>query len=238
MRGIATGNNKFFTFSDEELTTHKIDHRYVVPTVSKTRYVQKYVLTKEDFTQLKDQQRNIWLLNIQQDINTIQDENLEEYLEYGTNQNVPDGSLVKTRRVWYETEKRNIPSFLYTYLSRGNPRFILNEAKVRPLNTFLMIYPKEKIELSEEVLTIFWVILNSQTTVRALRDVGRTYGGDTIKVEPKEMMRALIVNPFRLSDEARLELLELAEKLKTVDMVHNKELISKIDLILEKELKT
>ncbi len=238
MRGIATGNNKFFTFSDEELTAHKIDHRYVVPTISKTRYVQKYVLSKEDFTQLKDQQRNIWLLNIHQDIDTFQDRNLEEYLEYGVNQDVPEGSLVKTRKVWYQTEKRDIPGFLYTYLSRGNPRFILNEAKVRPLNTFLMIYPKEKIGLSEDVLTIFWVILNSQTTVRALRGVGRSYGGDTLKIEPKEMERALIVNPFKLSNEAKQELLKLAEELKTVETVQDKEIINKIDSILEKELKS
>ena len=205
--------------------------------MSKTRYVQKYILTNEDFIQLKDQQRNIWLLNIQQDINTIQDRDLEDYLEYGINQDVHEGSLVKTRKVWYQTEKRDIPSFLYTYLSRGNPRFILNEAKVRPLNTFLMIYPRPKIGLSEDVLTLFWVILNSQTTTRALRDVGRCYGGDTLKLEPTEMLKALIINPFKLSVESKIELLEIAEELKTVDTAHSKELIDRIDLILVKELK-
>ena len=242
-KGMSIGLNKTKDLleklgTDEELAAHKIDTRYVVPTISKTRYVQKYILTKEDFSHLKDEQRNIWLLNIQQDIVTLQDKNLEDYLEYGLKQDVHEGSLVKTRKVWYQTEKRDIPSFLYTYLSRGNPRFILNKAKVRPLNTFLMVYPKEKIKLSDDILTIFWVILNSQTTIRALRDVGRCYGGDTLKIEPKEMMKALIVNPFNLSSEAKQELLNLAEKLKTADTVQNRELIKRIDLILEKELKS
>ena len=237
MRGIATGNNKFFTFNDEELTNYKIKPEYVVPTITKTRYVQKYVFSEEDFNHLREEGRKVWLLNIQQKMNTIQDQNLQNYLEYGLKQNVHEGSLIKTRKSWFTTEKREIPYFFYTYLSRGNPRFILNEAQVRPLNTFLMIYPKGKKKLSEEILTLFWVIFNSNITILSLRNAGRCYGGNTLKIEPKEMMKALILNPFKISTSSKTNLLELAGELRVVDTSCNKEVMAKIDVILEEELK-
>ncbi len=237
MRGIATGNNDFFTFNNEELANHKIKPEYVVPTLTKTRYVQKYIFLEEDFKLLQNENRKVWLLNIQQEIKNIQDQNLLNYLEFGLKQDVHKGSLVKMRRFWYKSEKRDVPFFLYTYLSRGNPRFILNEAQVRPLNTFLMIYPKSNKKLSEEILTLFWVILNSNTTTLSLRNVGRCYGGDTLKLEPREMMKTLVLNPFKISTKSKNNLLKLAQKLRTANTSHNDNLIEEIDAILEEELK-
>ncbi|MFX1283346.1 MAG: class I SAM-dependent DNA methyltransferase [Promethearchaeota archaeon] len=237
MRGIATGNNNFFTFTNEELTNHKIKPEYVVPTLTKTRYVQKYIFSKEDFNFLKKENRKVWLLYIQQEIKSIQDQDLQNYIKFGLKQDVHKGSLVKTRKFWYKTEERAIPYFLYTYLSRGKPRFILNEAQIRPLNTFLMIYPKMKKKLSEEILTLFWVIFNSNTTTTSLRNAGRCYGGDTLKLEPKEMMKTLILNPFKISTKSKNRLLELAQELRTANKSHNPDLIKRIDAILEEEMK-
>ncbi len=135
------------------------------------------------------------------------------------------------------TEKRDIPYFLFTYLSRGNPRFIQNEAQVRPLNSFLMIYPKKNRKLSEKILTLFWVILNSNTTFLSLRNAGRCYGGDTLKIEPREMMNALILNPFKISTDSIRKLLILSQELREINTAHNEELMGKIDAILEEELK-
>ncbi|MHA2247606.1 MAG: HsdM family class I SAM-dependent methyltransferase [Candidatus Hodarchaeales archaeon] len=237
MRGIATGNNNFFTLNDEELVNHKIDQTHVVPTIAKTRYVQKYVFSETDFNNLRREGRNVWLLNIQQELNNIQDQDLLDYLKYGLEQNVQEGSLVKTRKYWFTTEKREIPHFLFTYLSRGNPRFIQNEAQVRPLNSFLMIYPKKNKKLSERILTLFWVILNSNTTFFSLRNTGRCYGGNTLKIEPREMMNALILNPFKISADSKNKLIILSQELREINTANNKEIIGKIDAILEDELK-
>ncbi len=237
MRGIATGKNRFFTFNEDELVRHKINSTYVVPTLTKTRYVQKYIFSKEDFNHLQEEKRKVWLLNIQQEITTIKDQDLLDYLEYGLNQNVHNGSLVKTRKFWYQTEKREIPHFIYTYLSRGNPRFILNEAEVRPLNTFLMIYPKKESNLTKEFLILFWVILNSNSTFDSLRNAGRCYGGDTLKLEPTELMKAVILNPFTISPKSKKKLLKLARKLRSVNTTQDEEVRRKIDAIIEEELK-
>ncbi|MFX0015009.1 MAG: class I SAM-dependent DNA methyltransferase [Promethearchaeota archaeon] len=236
MRGIATGNNSFFTFTTKELASYKIKDEFVVPTLTRTRYVQKYCFSKEDFNNLSEQEKKMWLLNIQEDISDIHDQNLSDYLELGLSQNVHNGNLVKTRKHWYKTEKRDIPYFIYTYLSRGNPRFILNEAQIRPLNTFLMIYPKKNRKLSKEFLILFWVILNSNITFDSLRNVGRCYGGNTLKIEPREMLKTLILNPFKITTKSKKSLLALSQELKSINTVHKKDLIERIDAIIDKEL--
>ncbi|UCE12720.1 MAG: SAM-dependent DNA methyltransferase, partial [Candidatus Heimdallarchaeota archaeon] len=237
MRGIATGKNEYFTFTDDELDFFKIKKKFVVPTITKTRYVQKHVLSEEDFYKLRKEDKKIWLLNIQPETKIKNDQDLLKYLDRGLKLKVHEGSLVKTRKKWFQTEKRDIPYFIFTYLSRGNPRFILNEAQVRPLNTFLMIYPKRKNQLSKDVLSLFWVILNSSATIRSLRDVGRCYGGNTLKLEPKEMMKALIINPFNISKKSQRTLLDLVPELKKSNVGQSKEIMTRIDTILEKELK-
>lgn len=237
MRGVATGNNSYFTFTDEDIEAHNINRKFIVPTLSKTRHIQKLVLTKQDFNNLRKQNRKVWLLYLQECVDKTTDKDLLNYIEHGIELNVYKGSLVKTRKIWYSTEKRDIPIYIFTYLSRGNPRFILNEAEVRPLNTFLMIFPKKKDKLSQDEIILFWAILNSKNTLQSLRAVGRSYGGDTLKVEPKEMMKALILNPFTLSQATKKKLLELAYSLrkaekKEVDIVKNQ-----IDKIIDSNIK-
>ncbi|MFX0184427.1 MAG: class I SAM-dependent DNA methyltransferase [Candidatus Hodarchaeota archaeon] len=236
MRGIATGKNSYFTLTEEELKHYKIKREYVVPTITKTRYVQKYLFSNEDHKFLKETKKKVWLLNLHRERESIYDQDLQNYIDYGLSLNVHKGSLVKTRKHWYYTEKRANPYILFTYLSRGNPRFILNEAQVIPLNTFLMLYPKKELHLTKEVLTLFWVILNSNDTMDSLKDAGRCYGGDTMKIEPKEMMKALIVNPFKISDDSRRKLLKLANDLKSIKVSQKSDLVSQINTILEKEL--
>lgn len=48
---------------------------------------------------------------------------------------------------------------------------------------------------------------------RKLRYVGRTYGGDTIKVEPREMDRLPILNPVALATDERERLANLFDQL-------------------------
>jgi hypothetical protein len=99
-----------------------------------------------------------------------------------------------------------------------------------------MIYPKKEKNLSKEILTLFWVILNSNYTSNSLRNVGRCYGGDTLKLEPTELMKATILNPFTISPKSRKKLLKLSRKLRSIKSTHDEDQRIKIDEIIEKEL--
>ncbi|MFW9853456.1 MAG: class I SAM-dependent DNA methyltransferase [Candidatus Thorarchaeota archaeon] len=237
MRGIATGRNEYFVLTDAERRKYKLSKRFLVPTITKTRLVQKYVLTRNDFNRLSNQNKKVWLLYIQGDISLDKLPTLRNYLQHGESTGVPNGSLVKSRKIWYQLEKREIPVLLFTYLSRGASRFILNNADVRPLNSFLMLYPQPNIDLSSRELRLLWVILNSNETRKAMRETGRTYGGDTLKVEPRELMMTPILNPSSVSAKVQAKLVKFASELEVSTVKEaQKECLPAIDSIVREEL--
>ena len=63
------------------------------------------------------------------------------------------------------------------------------------------------------MLKALLAVLNSLVAKDSLRYVGRTYGGDTIKVEPREMDRLPILNPVKLATSERERLADLFDQL-------------------------
>ena len=80
-------------------------------------------------------------------------------------------------------ERRDPPPIFVTYLSRGRPRFILNEAGVVPLNVFLCLYPRAP--LPRDAIIKVWRYLNSEDALRQFSYLARNYGEDTLKIEPR-----------------------------------------------------
>jgi hypothetical protein len=99
-------------------------------------------------------------------------------------------------------EQRAVPPIFFTLLTRGNPRFILNRASVRPVNMFLLIYPHQSI-VKADATELLWALLNSTFSLSRLHSVSRTYGGNTLKVEPRELDNLPVINPLALPEDAR-----------------------------------
>jgi hypothetical protein len=184
-RGIATGNNDFFLFSDQKIAQTKIPKRYFQPVITRTKETHGLALTKKDVAS----QKTPWLLYLQQETK-LSNDNLQLYLETGEKEGVSEGYLVKTRRRWYHMERRVPAPIIFTYLGRTNPRFIRNEAKAQALSTFLLLYPK--FDLTKINLKAFLAILNSPEFIEELKSHSRTYGSGGIKIEPRELEKCLV----------------------------------------------
>jgi adenine-specific DNA-methyltransferase len=204
VRGIATGANNFFVLSDEEVQQWGLNRAYLRPVLTKTREAPGYIFNQEDFDRLEKEGKKRWLLYLNSPI--IPGSPEERYVRYGETLGLHQRSLVKTRSLWYTMEQRDPAPIYFTYLSRRKSRFIYNQADVLALNVFLCIYPKASISQDETALKALLAILNSLVAKDSLRHVGRTYGGDTIKIEPREMDQLPILNPAWLSpcDQERL----------------------------------
>jgi len=97
-------------------------------------------------------------------------------------------------------EQREPAPIYFTYLSRKKSRFIYNSAGVLALNVFLCIYPEPRIAENQIVLKALLAVLNSMVSKQTLRHVGRSYGGDTIKLEPRELDRVPVLNLLKLGE--------------------------------------
>jgi len=72
-------------------------------------------------------------------------------------------------------------------------------------------------------------VLNSLVAKDSLRYVGRTYGGDTIKIEPREMDRLPVLNPLKLTSHEREKLAEFFDCLCQADSRDEKVIRQAID---------
>jgi len=214
VRGIATGANDFFTLTDEEVVKEGLERSLLKPVLTKTRYVQGYVFDSEDFTRLGEEGKKRWLLYCtEREYDTAVCSNVSKYIRKGEEAHLNERSLVKTRKRWYEMEQRQIPPILYTYLSRTRSRFILNKTGALALNTFLLVYPYPDISSDEISLKALLAVLNSRTTKNNLRQVGRSYGGDTLKLEPRQLDETRVLDPRKLTQDQRKKLAELFDQL-------------------------
>jgi adenine-specific DNA-methyltransferase len=198
VRGIATGANEFFALPTDKVRRYGLEP-YVVRTVQRNREIQDLVLDERRWQALSDEGRNVWLLYLNGQDADLQP-SLREYLAEGERAGYPLRSLVQTRKRWYIMEQREIPALFFTILTRGNPRFILNRAGVRPLNMFSLLYPNPQI-IREDATELLWALLNSSFSLSRLHSVSRTYGGKTLKVEPRELDNLPVVNPLRLPEK-------------------------------------
>jgi hypothetical protein len=55
----------------------------------------------------------------------------------------------------------------------------------------------------QRITAVFWALLNSSFSLSRLHSVSRTYDGNTLKVEPRELDNLPVINPLALSQEVR-----------------------------------
>jgi hypothetical protein len=198
MRGIATGAIDFFVLSAEEVRRLSLEP-YVVRTLHRNREVQDIILDEARWQSLSDERKRVWLLYLNGE-DPGADPRLRRYLAEGEAMGYHRRSLVQTRKRWYAMEQREVPAIFFTILTRGNPRFILNRAGVRPVNMFSLLYPGPDVTQADATENL-WALLNSSFSLSRLHSVSRTYGGNTLKVEPGELGNLPVINPLALPEE-------------------------------------
>jgi len=184
MRGIVTGNNEFFFLTSARAKELGIPDRLLVRAVGRMRDVLGECFDQEDLTRLESSGRPTFLLNVNGLTFEQLPEQVQKYLNDGESKGLPKKTLIKTRKPWYRMETRKTPPIMFAYLGRRNARFIRNRAGVVPLTCLLCVYPKDS---SPEYVDCLWNVLSHPETIGNLRKVGKSYGGDAIKVEPRAL---------------------------------------------------
>jgi len=181
-RGLATGCNRFFSLSEETRKQFGIDKAELRPAIVSPRLVSGTELTRSFLESLPDDQSR-WVLDRRDPEAEKGRTPIARYLRWGRKQlNADSGYLASNRKPWYALEKRGDCPILFSYMNRENPRFIRNRAKAVPLNTFLIVEPKDGIEPDE-----LCAALNSQFVRGQLAHNRRNYGGGLWKLEPREV---------------------------------------------------
>lgn len=210
-RGLATGNNKFFILTKEQIREHKLNLFHFKPILPSPRYL-KVTEIRSDSNGIPQIAPTFFLLDCKLDSLSVQRRypSLWNYLEHGKIR-VNEGFLCSNRTPWYKQEERQPAPFLFTYMGRFNGvqgksfRFILNHSNATATNVYLMLYPKPVLETfiqkDKYLKKRIWHWLNKIQT-KTLINEGRVYGGGLYKLEPKELSRVPAHGIFDLMNKS------------------------------------
>ncbi|MFI5253720.1 MAG: Eco57I restriction-modification methylase domain-containing protein [Bacteroidota bacterium] len=205
-RGIATGANKFFILSQEEIAKYDLPSQMFVPILPSARYLESDEIFSDEQGIPKIEKR-YFLLKCHMPESQIKEiyPKLWDYLQKGIEEGINKKYIASHRSPWYSQEERTASQFLCTYIgremngSRKNPfRFILNQSNAICTNVYLMMYPKPNlaraIKNDPSFTRQIWVALKSIQPQILMRG-GRVYGGGMYKLEPKELLNIPIELP-------------------------------------------
>ncbi len=177
VRGIATGDNDYFTFSEQKKRDFGIEDRFLLPCLTKANQATSYFFTSEDFEELRAKGKNVYLLNA----NDITDPAIKRYIQLGEKLGVNKKYLTSHRTPWYAIENRPPAPILITVFNRNGLRFVRNEAGVRNLTCFHCLYLDM---FSMDKIDILMAYFITDVAREIFNDNRREYGDGLEKFEP------------------------------------------------------
>lgn len=202
VRGIATGANEYFTFSQSKAAAFNISEKNLLPCITKSVDVCGSFFTKEKFEELKQQDKSVYLFNANEPNETP----IKNYIAKGEAEEVNKKFLTASRNPWYSLEKRPPSPIWVSVFNRNGLRFIRNEANISNLTTFHCIYLNM---FSQPKVDLLFAYLLTDISKEIFNDNRREYGNGLHKFEPNDINKALTVDLYKISKADEEKILNL-----------------------------
>ncbi|MFN8215218.1 MAG: N-6 DNA methylase [Solirubrobacterales bacterium] len=185
-RGVATGHNSFFVLSERRRRELAIGVESCRPCLASPRHLKQNEVGLEEMDELDDEVPR-WLLAPRRLRATGP---LRRYLDLGEIElGVTKRTLVQSRlragRRWFEVAVPERAPILFSYFNRPRARFVRNYAEAVPLNSWLVVRPREGVDADE-----LFRILSSPEVATRLADGATVYGKGLWKLEPSQLQDA------------------------------------------------
>ncbi|GAB6011717.1 HsdM family class I SAM-dependent methyltransferase [Viscerimonas tarda] len=229
VRGIATGANDYFTFSLSKAKEYAIDECFLLPCICRAIDVKDSLFTQSDFEELKNNDKNIFLLNAVK----ANDESVVKYIKKGEVEKIDKKYLTGNRKPWYSLENRPPAPIWVSVFNRTGLRFIRNEAKVANLTTFHCIYPNATNLFSDRNIDFLFAYLLTDTARQLFEDNSREYGNGLQKFEPNDINKGKMLDLALLPEKSKDKIIDLYYQFKGMKCdSKSRSIISEIDNIL------
>lgn len=186
-RGISTGKNEFFVLTDADVRKHRIPKRYlrrVLPTRIK---LPERAFADADWELLAMTGHRCWLLVLPPEKLELFESPVRDYLREGLRRGLHTTPTAARLKVWYSLPVASEPPDIFcTYLFRGAPRFLDNQAKVLHLTNILGAKLTADFSGAHRIAIV--ETLNRQAERWAEAGLfAREYRDGLRKVEPREL---------------------------------------------------
>lgn len=223
VRGIATGDNDYFTFNEQKRREFEIEDKYLLPCLTKANQASSYFFTQEDFEKLRMAGKNVYLLNI----TDITSPTVRQYIQLGEKLGVHKKYLTSHRTPWYAIENRPPAPILVTVFNRNGLRFVRNEADVRNLTCFHCLYLDM---FAMDKIDILMAYLITDVAREIFNDNRREYGDGLEKFEPNDLNNAKVIDLQSVPQDSAKEISEVFNRYR-VSVLQNRPDITLLELL-------
>lgn len=188
-RGIATGANAFFLFSENERIEKRINRKYLLPCVTSANILKNAILTSEYVNNLPRDKKTL-LLNLTD--YTGGDLIVDQYICNGEKQNYNKKYLTSHRTPWYAMESISfIGDMLISTFTRSFFRIVINDANAQNLTCVHAIRLKDKYK---KYIHFFYAYYQSSLGQKLLSEQSRKIGNGLKKIEPNDVAKVPLPN--------------------------------------------
>jgi adenine-specific DNA-methyltransferase len=106
-------------------------------------------------------------------------------IELGVTKRTLVESRVRAGRRWFEVTVPEEAPILFSYFNRPRARFVRNFAGAVPLNTWLVVHPREGVDADK-----LFRLISSAEVVSRLAEGATVYGKGLWKLEPSQLRNA------------------------------------------------
>ena len=205
-RGIATGANEFFCFSEQKIQETHISRDNFLPCICRSADVKTPVFQPDDFRGLNRLNRNILLLNVR----NPEEPGLNRYIQAGEREKLHRRYITARRSPWYSMEQKDSAPIWISSACRNSVRVVRNLAGVRNLTTVHSFHIKEPYQ--DDTDLIFCVLL-TRTAQEILRQNRKLLGGGLEKFQPNDLNQAQMPDITVLTEQDRAGILAVYESM-------------------------
>ena len=229
-RGIATGNNSYFSLDKEKIKKYGLSNEVCMPCITKSPDIKGIFFTEDTFRELEQKNKKVYLF----DGTKAKSKKDYAYIKMGEENNYHKSYLTSHRNPWYSIEKKEPAPILVSVFSRDKIKVVRNEMMIKNLTTFHGLFFKDD-EIKENDINILFCYLLTPIAQKILRMNKREYGDGLDKFEPNDLNNAYVLDTSKVTNEKKKRILHLYCKLK--DSKNNQDVINELNAIFEEIIK-
>lgn len=207
-RGIATGNNSFFTLTQNKIDKLNLSKDVCIPCITKALYIDRYILTNDYVKHLINENKSMFIFD-----GTKASTQFDfDYIQHGESCGVNKSYLVAHRRPWFSIEKKQVAPILISVFSREKLKVVKNEVNIKNLATFHGVYFINNV--TDDYVTTFFCYLITPIAQEILKLNKREYGEGLNKFEPNDLNNAMVFDITNLSFDDKNKINKIYNLLK------------------------
>lgn len=197
--GVTTGNNSFFSLTDETSATYELDD-FTLPLIGRSSHASGVFFTNDDWERNRSQGKRARLLVLEDGQYEKMTKVQQTYIDEGEERGEDKGYKCSIRDNWYAVPSIWIPDAFFLRRNNLYPKFVLNRCNAISTDTMHRMKFEGGVDPELAIIAYYNSIAFAFTEL-----CGRSYGGGVLEILPKEVGNIRVLKTDLLSISAELK---------------------------------